>query len=59
MNLGLKGKNALVCGSSKGIGKAAAIEIAGLGANVTLDDLSTLVPVGAVQAAQFVRRVAG
>ncbi|MCO6493044.1 MAG: SDR family oxidoreductase [Phaeodactylibacter sp.] len=36
MNLGLKGKNALVCGSSKGIGKAAAIEIAGLGANVTL-----------------------
>lgn len=36
MNLSLKGKNALVCGSSKGIGKAAAIEIAKLGANVTL-----------------------
>lgn len=36
MNLGLNGKNALVCGSSKGIGKAAAIEIAKLGANVTL-----------------------
>jgi len=36
MNLGLKGKNALVCGSSKGIGKAAALEIAQLGANVTL-----------------------
>lgn len=36
MNLSLKGKNALVCGSSKGIGKAAAIEIASLGANVTL-----------------------
>lgn len=36
MNLDLKGKNALVCGSSKGIGKAAAIEIAALGANVTL-----------------------
>ena len=36
MDLNLKGKNALVCGSSKGIGKACAIEIARLGANVTL-----------------------
>ena len=36
MNLDLKGKNALVCGSSKGIGKASAIELALLGANVTL-----------------------
>lgn len=36
MNIDLKGKNALVCGSSKGIGKAAAFELAGLGANVTL-----------------------
>ncbi|MCB0662207.1 MAG: SDR family oxidoreductase [Saprospiraceae bacterium] len=36
MNLNLKGKNALVCGSSKGIGKAAAFELAQLGANVTL-----------------------
>lgn len=36
MNLDLKGKNALVCGSSKGIGKAAAIELAALGANITL-----------------------
>ncbi len=36
MDLDLKGKNALVCGSSKGIGKAAALEIAALGANVTL-----------------------
>ena len=36
MDLNLKGKNALVCGSSRGIGKAAAIEIAKLGANVTL-----------------------
>jgi 3-oxoacyl-[acyl-carrier protein] reductase len=36
MDLNLKGKNALVCGSSKGIGKAAALEIAKLGANVTL-----------------------
>lgn len=36
MNLDLSGKNALVCGSSKGIGKAAAIELAKLGANITL-----------------------
>lgn len=34
MNLNLAGKNALVCGGSKGIGKAVAIELAGLGANV-------------------------
>lgn len=36
MELGLTGKNALVCGGSKGIGKAAAIELALLGANITL-----------------------
>ena len=36
MNLDLIGKNALVCGSTQGIGKAAAIELAKLGANVTL-----------------------
>jgi len=36
MNLNLKGKTALVCGSSQGIGKAAAIELALLGANVVL-----------------------
>lgn len=36
MNLSLNGKNALVCGSSKGIGKAIAFELASLGANVTL-----------------------
>lgn len=36
MNLDLSGKNALVCGSSKGIGKATAIELAELGANITL-----------------------
>jgi len=36
MDLNLRGKNALVCGSSKGIGKAAAVELAALGANVTL-----------------------
>ena len=36
MNLELKNKNALVCGSTQGIGKASALEIAKLGANVTL-----------------------
>ncbi|MFI5135221.1 MAG: SDR family oxidoreductase [Chitinophagales bacterium] len=36
MNLNLAGKNALVCGSSKGIGKAVAIELSLLGANITL-----------------------
>lgn len=36
MDLSLSGKNALVCGSSQGIGKEAAIELALLGANVTL-----------------------
>ncbi len=36
MNLSLSGKNALVCGGSQGIGAAAAIELATLGANVTL-----------------------
>lgn len=36
MNLDLTGKNALVCGSSKGIGKAIAFELAALGANITL-----------------------
>lgn len=34
--MSLKGKNALVCGSSSGIGKASAIELSRLGANVTL-----------------------
>jgi 3-oxoacyl-[acyl-carrier protein] reductase len=36
MDLNLNGKNALVCGSTQGIGKAAAIELASLGATVTL-----------------------
>lgn len=36
MNTNLEGKNALVCGSTQGIGKAAAIELALLGANVIL-----------------------
>jgi 3-oxoacyl-[acyl-carrier protein] reductase len=36
MNLDLKGKRALVCGSTQGIGKACALELAELGASVTL-----------------------
>lgn len=36
MNLDLSGKNALVGGSSRGIGKAIAIELSQLGANITL-----------------------
>jgi 3-oxoacyl-[acyl-carrier protein] reductase len=36
MDLNLKGKHALVCGSTQGIGKATAIELAKLGATVTL-----------------------
>ena len=36
MDLNLSGKNALVCGASQGIGKAAALELAALGAQVTV-----------------------
>lgn len=36
MDLSLTGKRAVVCGSSQGIGKAAAVELAMLGASVTL-----------------------
>lgn len=36
MNLDLSGKRAIVCGSTQGIGRAAAIELAALGAHVTL-----------------------
>lgn len=36
MDLNLKGKNALVCGSTQGIGKASAIELAQLGATIIL-----------------------
>ena len=36
MDLGLAGRHALVCGGSEGIGRATAIELATLGANVTL-----------------------
>ena len=36
MNLDLKNKRAIVCGSTQGIGKAAALELAAMGASVTL-----------------------
>ncbi|MDC8006087.1 SDR family oxidoreductase [Aureisphaera galaxeae] len=36
MNLDLSNKNAIVCGSSAGIGKASALELAGMGATITL-----------------------
>ena len=36
MDLDLTGKRAIVCGASKGIGRAAALELAALGATVTL-----------------------
>lgn len=36
MNLDLRNKRALVCGSTQGIGKAAAMELAAMGAHVTL-----------------------
>jgi 3-oxoacyl-[acyl-carrier protein] reductase len=36
MNLDLSGKRAVVCGSTQGIGKAIAVELASLGASVTL-----------------------
>jgi 3-oxoacyl-[acyl-carrier protein] reductase len=36
MNLSLEGKHAMVCGSTQGIGRASAQELAGLGARITL-----------------------
>ncbi len=42
MKLSLKGKNALVCGGSRGIGQAAAMELAELGATVTLASRDTM-----------------
>ena len=36
MDLSLSGRRAVVCGSSQGIGRAIAVELAGLGADVTL-----------------------
>ena len=36
MDINLKGKKAFVCGSTQGIGKAAAVELANLGASIVL-----------------------
>jgi 3-oxoacyl-[acyl-carrier protein] reductase len=36
MDLGIKGRHALVCGASKGLGKAAAVALAGEGVNLTI-----------------------
>ena len=36
MDLNLRNKNAIVCGSTQGIGEASAIQLAKLGANITL-----------------------
>ena len=36
MNIELKGKRALVCGSTQGIGKAAALQLAACGASIIL-----------------------
>ncbi|MEQ9413084.1 MAG: short-chain dehydrogenase, partial [Cyclobacteriaceae bacterium] len=36
MDLNLSGKRAVVCGATQGIGKAAAEELAKLGASITL-----------------------
>ena len=36
MDINLTGKRAIICGASKGMGRATAIELAGLGASVTL-----------------------
>jgi 3-oxoacyl-[acyl-carrier protein] reductase len=37
MDLGIKGRNAIVCASSKGLGKACALSLAREGANVTMN----------------------
>ncbi len=49
MNLNLQGKNALVGGGSKGIGKAIAYELAALGANVVLVSRSAEIMAGILQ----------
>ena len=40
MNLSLEGKNAIICGSTQGIGRAIAQELALLGANCILTQLA-------------------
>ena len=55
MDLSLVGKRAVVCGSTAGLGKAAAVELALLGATVTLvarDDVKLAAAVGELPAAE-------
>ncbi|HLZ16881.1 MAG TPA: SDR family oxidoreductase [Cyclobacteriaceae bacterium] len=55
MDLSLIGKNAVVCGSTQGIGKAAAFELAMLGATITLlarDEAKLKSTLGELSAAQ-------
>jgi 3-oxoacyl-[acyl-carrier protein] reductase len=56
MNLDLKGKHALVCGASKGIGKASAMALAAMGCEVTLLSRS---PEKLVEAISHLPRPAG
>ncbi len=37
MDLGIRGKNALVCGASKGLGRACATSLAREGCNVAIE----------------------
>ena len=39
MNLGIKGKNVIITGAARGIGKACALRFAGEGANVVISDI--------------------
>jgi len=50
MDLGIKGKNAIVCASSRGLGRACAISLAREGANVTLNGRNETALAEAVEA---------
>jgi 3-oxoacyl-[acyl-carrier protein] reductase len=43
MDLGIKGRNAIVCASSKGLGKGCAVALAEAGVNVTLNGRDAVV----------------
>lgn len=46
MDLGIKGRNALVCGASKGLGKGCALALARARVNVTIVARGPWLPVG-------------